>query len=854
MKATIIANRRVRLLVVTGLILAALVSPLPGFVRAATAVPAAAGSPSRSILAHTDAVPLAFEPNRGQTDPRVRFLAHAGGSTIFLTERGIVIASTRPATTALAPRSRVLAQAGHAHATSGQIKESVVQLLPIGAATQPRIVASNRLPGIVNYLIGHRSETNIPTYAAVTYQNIYPGIDLAIQGSRTGFEYRWIVRPGADVSKIALRIEGTKRLALDAGGDVRMQTALGVMLQQRPALYQTVAGQRQTVQGGFRLAGSTLRLWVGRHNAHLPLVIDPAIVTSTQTLLYSTYLGGSSYETGSGIAVNAAGDAFIAGYTDSTDFPICPDNSGMHAYCSTHAGSPVQSMFGGGTTDAFVAELDPTGTQLIFSTYLGGTGQDSGAGIVLDAAGDVFVTGGTASTDFPICPDSGGTHAYCSTHAGSPVQSMFGGGATDAFVAELNPTGTQLIYSTYLGGSSREVGLGIALDSMGDAFITGTTSSTDFPVCPDNAGTHAYCASHSGSAVQSTFVGGSGGTDAFVTGLNPTGTAFIYSTYLGGSSIGDSGQGIAVDAAGDAYVTGWTDSTAFPICPDNGGTHAYCASHAGNPVQSAFGAGLAAFITELNSTGTELIYSTYLGGSRSDLGFGIVLDAAGDAFVVGWTVSTDFPVCPDNGGSAAYCASHAGSPAQSTNAGGDDAFVAELNATGTKLIYSTYLGGSGKDQGFGIALDAAGDAYVTGYTLSSNFPVCPSSGSYCASSTGSPVQSTSAGGEDVFVTELNSTGMSLIYSTYLGGSSDEEGNGIALDAADDAFVTGYTLSSNFPVCPDNGGTHAYCFSHTGSPVQASLDGSQDAFIADLSSVGGVLSTSTPTVTVTPTGT
>ncbi len=533
-------------------------------------------------------LPLAFEPNRGQTDGRVRYLAHAGGSTIFLTDQGIVIASLRPTAvaaprlpSAVSPAHPVLPQTG---------TPAVLQLIPQGAAPHPRLVASSRLPGIVNYLIGHTAHTDIPTYAAVTYQNIYPGIDLAVHGGKQGLEYDWILAAGADASRIALQVRGTNGLRLPASGNLVMRTPVGTVVEGQPRLYQLVRGRKQQIAGGFRLTGSTVRLWVGQYDPHRPLIVDP-----TQTLLYSTYLGGSYSDVGTGIAVDSSGDAYITGYTYSSNFPICPDNGGTAAYCASHTGSPAQ-LASGGNGDAFVAELNPTGTKLLYSTYLGGTGFDEGTGVAVDSSGDAFVTGYTLSTDFPICPDNGGTAAYCASHTGSPVQPTFGGEDGDAFITELDPTGTKLLYSTYLGGSSYDWGTGIAVDGSGDAYITGYTYSSDFPICPDNGGTAAYCASHTGSPVQSTY---GGSEDAFVAELNPTGTKLLYSTYLGGS-YSDVGNGIAVDSSGDAYITGYTYSSNFPICPDNGGTAAYCASHTGSPAQPTLGGVQDAFVSKLS--------------------------------------------------------------------------------------------------------------------------------------------------------------------------------------------------------------------------------------------------------------
>ena len=393
--------------------------------------------------------------------------------------------------------------------------------------------------------------------------------------------------------------------------------------------------------------------------------------------------------------------------------------------------------------------IDPV---LSYSTYLGGIGV--GFAIAVDASGNAYVTGFTGSTDFPTA---------------SPIQPTFGGGG-DAFVMKLNAAGNDLVYSTYLGGSGTDTGNGIAVDSSGNAYVTGRTDSTDFPTA---------------SPIQPAHGGGTPFRDAFVTKLNAAGSALVYSTYLGGSGR-EEGNEIGVDAAGNAYVTGFTFSTDFPTA---------------SPIQPALGSSFEvdAFVTKLNATGSALVYSTYLGGSRSENGNDIAVDASGNAYVTGFTRSTDFPTV---------------SPIQAANAGGLDVFVTKLNAAGNALVYSTYLGGSGNefgqlgDVGAGIAVDASGNAYVTGVTDSLDFP------------TASPIQPTfGGGGDDVFAAKLNAAGNALVYSTYLGGSGRDSGFDMAVDASGNAYVTGNTASIDFP---------------TVNPFQPAFGGGvTDAFIAKI---------------------
>ena len=418
--------------------------------------------------------------------------------------------------------------------------------------------------------------------------------------------------------------------------------------------------------------------------------------------------------------------------------------------------------------------IDPV---LSWATYLGRSGDDRGMGIAIDIAGNAYVTG---STDAPGSSFPGTD--------GSLIQSTLSG-VYDAYVTKLNATGTAIIYSTYLGGSGLEEGRSITLDAAGNAYVTGFTDSSNFPGTAD-------------SLIQSMY--GGGGSDVFVTKLNTSGTALLYSTYLGGS-LEEIGWGVAVDQAGHAYVTGSTNSSDFP------GT-------AGSPIQKTYGGGDSdAFVTKINATGTALVYSTYWGGSGNGVeeGRGIAVDVEGHAYVTGGTHSFDFPVTRGN-------------LIQSTYGGERDGYVTKLNPTGTAIVYSTYLGGSDFDSGYGIAADSAGNAYVTGETRSSGFP----------GTAGSLIQNTIGGGasssadSDAFITKLNAAGTAILYSTYLGGSGFDQGIGIVVSAAGNAYVTGETGSSNFP------GT-------ANSPIQKLYGGGNaDAFVTNLNAAGTAIVYST----------
>jgi Beta-propeller repeat/RTX calcium-binding nonapeptide repeat (4 copies) len=650
--------------------------------------------------------PVSFEENRGQTDPRVRYLTRGTGYTLYLTEQEAVFSLSGAASESGAP------------SPSPTPPGAALRMALAGTDSGLDPAGESPLPGVVSYFKGSNPEgwhPGIPTFARVRYRGIYPGTDLLFRGTREALEYDFLLAPGADPGRIALRFEGAEDLRIDRRGDLVITTAVGELVHRAPVVYQQVKGERQEITGAYRLYGDQVGFALGSYDRARPLVIDPVV------LRYSTFLGGVDEDQGLDIAVDPyTRHAYVTGTTDSTDFPTTP--------------GPFDSTFNG-SLDAFVTKLGPTGATLSYSTYLGGSGQDEGRGIALDGAGGAYVTGSTASTDFPTTAG-----AFDQTHNGE----------FDVFVTKLAPTGATLAYSTFLGGSRFDLGNGIAVDTSGAAYVTGvlatvTEVSTDFPTTP--------------GAFDRTVNGG----DAFVAKLAPTGTALAYSTFLGGSS-GESGQGIAVDGAGAAYLVGLSASTDFPTTPA-----AFDQTHNG---------GSDSYVTKLSPTGATLSYSTLLGGSAGDFGAGITVDAAGAAYVTGSTESTDFPTTP-----GAFDQTHNGE---------FDVFVTKLGPTGVTLAYSTLLGGSRFDFGNGIAVDAVRAAYVTGTTFEAvtDFPTTPGA-----------FDRTHNGHDDVFVTKLAPTGAGLAYSTYLGDSSFDAGFGIAVDDAA-AYVTGTTrVGTDFPTTP-----------------------------------------------------
>src|SRR6266850_2206770 len=465
-------------------------------------------------------LPLHFEANLGQTNEDVRFLARGPGYSVYLTAGEAVVVLAKPNADAKRDAHATRERLG----TQTRATPIVVRMSLVGAATKPLVSGLDELPGKANYFIGKdpaKWRTNVPTYAKVRYHEVYPGIDLVYYGNQRRLEYDFLVAPGADPNGIVIGFQGAERLEIDAQGELVLHVAGDVIRQRVPVIYQETDGVRTKIEGRYVLKDAhRVGFQVTAYDRSQSLVIDPVLV-------YSTYLGGSGSEQALGIAVDAAGAAYVTGFTTSADFTL-----GCTAPCTV-----LDATLSGGV-DAFVTKLDPTGSALLYSTYLGGSGSDQGSGIAVDAAGAAYVTGFTTSADF-----TAGCTAPCTVL--DPTLS----GGSDAFVTKLDPTGSALLYSTYLGGSADDAGVGIAVDDAGAAYVTGFTTSADFTL-----GCTAPC------TVLDATLGGF--ADAFVAKLNATGTALVYSTYLGGS--GDEfGLGIAVDAAGAAYVTGVTQSTDF---------------------------------------------------------------------------------------------------------------------------------------------------------------------------------------------------------------------------------------------------------------------------------------------------
>jgi hypothetical protein len=583
-------------------------------------------------------LPMAFEANQGQTDANVKYLSHGQGYGLFLTPDAAVLSLRTP----------------------GAQTSTVVRMEIAGANGHASVSGAEQLPGVSNYYVGRNPaqwHTQIPNYAKVKYSSVYPGVDLVYYGNQQQLEYDFIVAPGADPNAIAIDFKGVDSLTVNEAGDLVLATSGGSFVQQKPVVYQDVDGERRIIAGRYAIDGTRATFKIASYDPSRPLVIDP-------TLAYATFFGGKDFDYGNSIAVDSQGNAYVVGFFYLSDFPDGCDaehdkgESDVPVACGAARTST-------GKGDVVIGKLNRDGSQMVYSNVLGGSSQDSGRSIAVDSRGNAYVTGFTRSVDFP-------------TTRGA-VQTKLGEGASqNAFVARFNAYG-HLEYSTYLGGSASDDGHGIAVDSVDNAYVTGYTSSSNFPT--------------TSNAVQRKLAGVQ---NAFVTKLNHNGTALEYSTLLGGDDY-DFGYGIAVNSAGNAYVTGTTYgvfASTFPVT--------------GNAYQTASSGSGDVFVTKLSTDGSSLVYSTFLGGTGYDGARGIAVDNSGHAYVTGFTQSTAFPTT-------------AGA-AQTVLKGTEDAFVTKLNSDGSGLVYSTYLGGSGNDASSGIAVSSNGYAYITGYTQSTDLP------------------------------------------------------------------------------------------------------------------------------------
>jgi hypothetical protein len=638
--------------------------------------------------------PITFVENRGQFDRRVLFCTTAGDATIWFTSDGVY--------------HQFIRSDG-----ADSIDYMILKQTFVGAADQVRVEGIGRVSEKSHFLIGNDPAqwcTNVSRYASIIYRNIYPGIDLKYYVKDSQLEYDLILIPGEDPAQIAIRYDGVREVRVDDSGNLVLSTPWGELLESKPAGYLLAPRQQTPVEVKYALIDSvTVRFALPKtYESGLALVIDPVLRYSTflggssidyiadvaidssgnalvtgqtfslnfptvkpwqgsraadydlfvskinpegDSVLYSTYIGGNGSDEGLAIAGNRQGNSCVAGWTSSTDFP---------------AVGALQPQNRGGR-DAFLLRLSSGGDSLLYSTYLGGNGQDRASDLALDNLGDILLTGYTSSSDFP---------------AVGAFQDTLSGSAPDAFVCKINSITGVLLYATYFGGADRDEGAGIVVGAAGEAVVVGTTSSVDFPVQ---------------NALQDSLAGGS---DLFVARLDSAGASLQHSAYLGGRSE-DVGKGIAIGSDGSLYLTGQTRSSDFPIAG------AFRDSCRGCPAYSD------AFVTRLAASGRALVFSSYLGGNLGeDVGRGIVVDRSGYILVVGRTASDDFPVID---------------PLQAVRWGGSDAFITLLSGNGSGLLFSSFWGGSNDDEAYAVALVGSGDALVAGRTGSGDYPL---SGAY----------------------------------------------------------------------------------------------------------------------------
>jgi hypothetical protein len=709
-------------------------------------------------LAHVTPV---FQENRGQFVPEVKFLFRARGLDLWVLEHSIIydlheetVSDTSGHPSFIEKQSfRRPDSPGRRYVRTGH----VIRMDYKNANTLSAISGTDKKQGIYNYFIGNDSTkwvTNAHTYSGVSIKNLYRGIDAEFYVDSGMPRYDLIIQPGTDPSQIAMMFNGQDGISTDEQNDLIIKTTMGNLEERDLFAYQVKDGIKQKVSCSFMIADNgNVRFQIGNYDHAIPLVIDP--------LIYSTYLGGAGGDVATSIFADRYGNAYITGTSGSSGYYPRSYPTTIGAY---------KTMLAQGNTNIIVTKLNASGTGLIYSTFIGGSG-GNGDGISVDASGNAYIAG-WAGSDFPITP---GAYELTTGHSG-----------TSPTITKLDSSGSKLIYSTFLNAIVGNAYItGIAVDILGSAYVTGYINgdSVIFPTTP--------------GAFESKY---RGGEDIFVTKLNPSGSGLIYSTCFGGAS-NDQSNAIAIDSSGNAYITGYSLSSGAGAYPTTPGAF-----------QPYYKGGGDAFITKLNSSGTALIYSTYIGGSDGDAGNGIAVDILGNAYMTGYTSSigtgpSSFPTTKD-----AFQTQNNG-----INGYPQDAFVTKLNSSGTSLIYSTLLGGELNDEARGIALDSTGNACITGATFSmGKYPA-----GYPTTIDGYQLDN-NGGSFDGFMTKLNADGSALIYSTYFGGGSYDQSAAIAVDDSDNVYIAGGTESA---------GPYPVGIPVTPNAVQPYNNGAQDAFVA-----------------------
>ncbi len=717
-----------------------------------------------------DQQPIRFEENRGQAAAEYQYLGRTPEGTLALTPSGMDLL----------------------------LKDDTVRTRLLGANPDASLEPLDPLPVRTSYFRGSDSRTwkeGIANYARVRYRSIYQGIDAVFYSRRSTLEYDFEISPGADPAAIELEFGGCDRLRIEPSGDLVMSTAAGDVRWKKPEIRQSIRGRQTEVPGGYVLKGQVVTLRVGAYDRSLPLIVDPV-------LSFSTYLGSVGNEAIRGMATDTSGNIYVTGSTTSTDLPAAGLQKQFAGKGSTLLGVVTIG-------DAFVAKFSPSGS-LLYLTYLGGSAEDVGSALAVDKSGNVYVTGYTDSSDFPVT-----SSAAQKTWAGRGGNLLVQLG--DAFVAKIGPDGNQLLYSTFLGGRNDDYGSAIVLDASGDAYIAGGTLSADLPVSSNAAQT-----TYKRSGTQQTFPRFNAplltSGDAFIAKINSAGTSVLALTYLGGS-YDELAWALALDSNGSLYVAGNTLSTDFPTT-----SGAFQSRFAGSDLTNNIFFNLGdGFVTKLTGDLSTILYSTYLGGAGDDAVSAIAIDSAGNAYVTGATTSSNLATATAFGRSYK---GPAGAPVADQLIG--DAFVAKIAPDGKSLGFFTYLGGSSDDVGMAIALDGSGNIVVTGSTQSLNFPT-----SSDALQSKSPQATAQVGGGGPgFLSIIDPTGKTLIYSSYFGGTASDIPTSLAIDATGAILVAGAATSADFP---------------TAKAAQAKYGGgSSDGFVARFTGFGNTGGGTVPT--------
>lgn len=703
----------------------------------ATAVDSTRAQSVHSSLASN--MPLCFEVNRGQVGGGVGFMAR-GAAYQFLISPTEAVVTLRKHEKSNATSERIAVDGPAGCVT--QFRS--VRLQFTGANPEAVVSGEKEMVARVNYFIGNdpsKWQADVSLFERVRVEDVYPGIAVVHYGNQKELEYDFIISPHADPSDIAVRFTGTDSVRVNPDGELVLTLGDEEIRQPKPQIYQTVKGVRKEIEGGYYLADDrTMKFRVGEYDQSLPLTIDPV-------LSYSQFYGSEGMDIGWAVFVDKNGDLFLAGETLSSQFFATPT-----AFQTNLAG--VTTLHG----DVFVTKSASEGHPAYF-TYLGGKTADSALALAVDGEGNAYVAGFTDSTNFP-------TRAAVFTNLSGRANVFTGIKPVDAFVAKIGPFGSNLLFSTYLGGGGIDAAYGIALDAQTNVYVTGYTLSTNFPTR------------------NTTRTNQNGNGDAFVAKFDIANTNLAYSALFGGTNQ-DVAADIAADAAGNVFVTGYTSSTNFPVT---------------NAVQSFLNTStnastaFDAFALRLDPGSDSLVYSTFIGGTNNDYAFRVALDTNDSVYVTGATYSPDFFRSSTNLPSGV-----------ASNGIVADVMVVKLDSDGARS-YSTMFGGAGRDEGWDIAVDDSGSAWVVGLTASMRFPTNAANGL---------LRGTNSGGLDVFVSKLNPAGTALDFSAYLGGSKDDMGYSVSLDAAGNAYVVGETSSSNFPT--HNSGNSA-------------LSGVKDAFL------------------------